>query len=206
MTNTYNVHIYREMRLVFGGIEADTPEAAASIARDKPTGEADSIDDCEGETLSALVDVQGDEDYEDSRFIDFDKERLRKAAGVMLNALQMASNYLGDDLDESDETELRVFRSIRAAIAEAEAPCPPPASAAAAPGQPTRFEIENDPSENSDRVYVMVDGKFDVAIIRTDEGVVVDVYPKDGFETVATTYAFDSDVEQESSTEKGSQL
>jgi hypothetical protein len=207
MTNTYNVHIYREMRLVFGGIEADTPEAAASIARDKPTGEADSIDDCEGETLSALVDVQGDEDYEDSRFIDFDKERLRKAAGVMLNALQMASNYLGDDLDESDETELRVFRSIRAAIAEAEATSPPPASAAAAPGQPTRFEIENDPSENSDRVYVMVDGKFDVAIIRTDEGVVVDVYPKDGFETVATTYAFDSDVEQESSTtEKGSSL
>jgi hypothetical protein len=39
-----------------------------------------------------------------------------------------------------------------------------------------------------------------VAIIRTDEGVVVDVHPKDGFETVATTYAFDSDVEQESST------
>ena len=33
-------------------------------------------------------------------------------------------------------------------------------------------------------MYVLVDGKFDVAIIRTDEGVVVDVYPKDGFETV----------------------
>ena len=68
------------------------------------------------------------------------------------------------------------------------------------PGHPARFEIEHDPAENSDRVYVLVDGKFDVAIIRTDEGVVVDVYPKDGFETVATTYAFDSDVEQESST------
>src|SRR5271157_120337 len=32
----YNVHIYREMRLVFGGIEADTQETAAAIARDKP--------------------------------------------------------------------------------------------------------------------------------------------------------------------------
>ncbi len=40
---------------------------------------------------------------------------------------------------------------------------------------------------------MLVDGQFDVAIIRTDEGMVIDVYPKDGFETIATTYAFDSD-------------
>ena len=65
---------------------------------------------------------------------------------------------------------------------------------------PARFEIEHDPAENNDRVYVMVDAKFDVAIIRTDDGVVVDVYPKDGFETIATTSAFDADIEQESST------
>jgi hypothetical protein len=32
---TYNVHLYREMRLDFGGIEADTPEAAAAIATGK---------------------------------------------------------------------------------------------------------------------------------------------------------------------------
>ena len=56
---------------------------------------------------------------------------------------------------------------------------------------PSRFEIEHDPLENPDRVYVLVDGKFDVAIIRTDEGIVVDVYPKDGFEAIATAYAFD---------------
>ena len=43
----------------------------------------------------------------------------------------------------------------------------------------------------------MVDGKFAVAIIRTDEGVVVDL-PKEGFETIATTYTFDADAEQES--------
>jgi hypothetical protein len=65
------------------------------------------------------------------------------------------------------------------------------------PGHPhSRFDIEHNPEENPDRVYVLVDGKFDVAIIRTDEGVVVDVYPKDGFETIASTYAFDSDCEQ----------
>lgn len=65
----YNVHIIREMRLKFEGIEADTPEAAAVIARDKPTSEADDINDCEGESFSAVVDVEGDEDYVQSRFI-----------------------------------------------------------------------------------------------------------------------------------------
>ena len=29
----YNVHLYREMRLVYEGISAETPEAAAAIAR-----------------------------------------------------------------------------------------------------------------------------------------------------------------------------
>ena len=38
---SYNVHIYRKMRLVFGGIEADSPEAAAAIARDKLTSDAE---------------------------------------------------------------------------------------------------------------------------------------------------------------------
>jgi hypothetical protein len=207
MTNTYNVHIYREMRLVFGGIEADTPEAAASIARDKPTGEADNIEDCNGEDLSALVDVAGDEDYSQSVSIDFEGERHRKAAPALLAALEA----LADQTDEDCPGEYRsrhfteALEEARDAVATAKAAGIPPNPVPAK--QPSRFEIEHDPSENSDRVYVMVDGKFDVAIIRTDEGVVVDVYPKDGFETVATTYAFDSDVEQESSTtEKGSSL
>jgi len=84
----YNVHIYREMRLVYDRIEADSHEAAAAIARDKPTGDAVEIDDCEGETLSALVDVAGDEEYEQSRFIDFEEERLRKAAPKLRAALE----------------------------------------------------------------------------------------------------------------------
>ena len=58
----YNVHIYREMRLYFPGIEAGSLEAAASIAADKLTPDAQVIDDCDGETLSALVDVVGDEE------------------------------------------------------------------------------------------------------------------------------------------------
>jgi hypothetical protein len=62
--------------------------------------------------------------------------------------------------------------------------------------EPPRFAIEQNPAQNSDRLYVLVDDKFGVAIIRTDEGVVVDVYPKNGFETIASTYAFDSDAEE----------
>ena len=42
--NHYIVHLYREMRLTFADIEADTPEAAAAFARDKATGDADDIE------------------------------------------------------------------------------------------------------------------------------------------------------------------
>jgi hypothetical protein len=87
----YNVHIYREMRLFFADIEADTSEHAATIARDKPTDEANSIDDCEGETLAALVDLVGNEEYGQSRVIDFEPER--QAAPALLAALK---DLLGD--------------------------------------------------------------------------------------------------------------
>ena len=104
MTNTFNVHIYREMKLLYGGIVADSHEQAAAIARDKPTDQADSIDDCDGETLAALVDVHGDEDYRQSRMIDFEPERQRKAAAKLLAALK---DLLGDRPSVQD------FRCIR---------------------------------------------------------------------------------------------
>ena len=70
----FNVHLYREMKLLFSGVEADTPEAAAAIAREKPTADADDIEDCNGEDLAALIDVAGD-DYSQSLTIDFEAER-----------------------------------------------------------------------------------------------------------------------------------
>jgi len=69
----YNVHLYREMKLRFDGIEAASPEAAANIARDGLAEDADDIEPCDGETFAALVDVVGDEDFTGSRFIDFDQ-------------------------------------------------------------------------------------------------------------------------------------
>ncbi len=119
---TYNVHIYREMKLKFDGIEADAPEAAAAIARDRPTDEANSIDDCDGETLAALVDLVGDEEYEQSCFIDFENERLRKAAPALLVALQRAE-FLMRRVSDGDHRALENLRSAadqaRDAIAQA---------------------------------------------------------------------------------------
>jgi hypothetical protein len=120
MTNTYNVHIYREMRLVYGGIEAGTPEEAAAIARDKPTDEADDIDECEGETFAALVDVQGDEDYRQSRMVDFEEERLRKAAPKLLASLEAVLPYAENEayslekLKDSPEAEAEAERAWKA--------------------------------------------------------------------------------------------
>jgi hypothetical protein len=84
----YTAHLYREMRLTYEGIEAETAEAAAAIARGRLTGDADDIDDCDGETFAALVDVVGDDQYGQSVMIDFEAERLRKAAPELLEALQ----------------------------------------------------------------------------------------------------------------------
>lgn len=83
----YNVHLYREMRLFFPSIEAETPDEAARIAQVKPTSESDYTEDCDGDSYSALVDVAGDDDFTQSVVIDFEPERQRKAAAQLLEAL-----------------------------------------------------------------------------------------------------------------------
>jgi hypothetical protein len=129
----YNVHIYREMRLDFVGIEANTPEAAAAIVRDKPTADADNIDDCEGENLGALVDLAGDDDYSHSVLIDFEGERQRKAAARLLAALEafVEADTLAEECGEWKWENLEdAFTLARAGIAEAKAAgiAPAPAS------------------------------------------------------------------------------
>ena len=141
MTN-YNVHIFREMRLVFGGIEADSPHAAAAIARDKPTGDADNIEDCDGENLAALVDVAGDEDYSQSVMVYFEDERVRKAGPALLAALEdLMQQFIGIGIaaESSDDPDLDFgqwagteglsFAKARTAIAEAKTAGILPASA-----------------------------------------------------------------------------
>lgn len=204
--NKYIVHIYREMRLSYADIEADTPEAAAAIASGKPTDEADTIDDCEGQNLAALVDLAGDEDYSQSVMIDFEAERIRKAAPKLLAAMKAVLPYAwneraslreswkrDDDQKVKEELEAcdRTLDQATAVIGEAESAG---IQAAATADKLSQFEIEHNPVENPDRAYVMVDGKFDVAIIRTGEGIVIDVYPKDWIDPIDTMTVWDDDV------------
>jgi hypothetical protein len=115
----FNVHIYREMRIVFEDIEADSHEAAAAIARDRPTSDAIDDIDCEGESLSALVDVAGDEEYTQSRYIDFEGERQRKAAPKLLAACRMVvERWERGDLAEA-------ARACSAAIDDVDTPMQP---------------------------------------------------------------------------------
>lgn len=129
----YNVHIYREMRLFYEGIEADSHESAASIARDKETRDADDIEDCNGDDLGALIDVAGDDQYEHSRLIDFEPEWRRKAAPRLLAALQAAEGFVHWARDHGADRPAveAALAFIRTAIAEAEAAgiSSPPAAA-----------------------------------------------------------------------------
>jgi hypothetical protein len=130
MSNLYNVHLYREMRLYFQDIKADSPQQAAEFCRefdcDMAAGEAL---DCDGETFGALVDLQGDFDHSQSVIVDFEGERMRKASPHLLAALQEAVaeiEYWHADLLTEDERRhsrgsgwARVHEKAKAAIAEA---------------------------------------------------------------------------------------
>ena len=106
----YNVHLYREMRLYFPGLEADTPEAAAEFARQQTTDKADSIHDCDGNSSSALVDLIGDEDYRQSKVVDF----LPDLLPILKHAVETEERNWDDAEREPDW-----MQAARAAIAAA---------------------------------------------------------------------------------------
>jgi hypothetical protein len=190
----YIVHIYREMRLSYTGIEAETPEAAAAIAAGKPTGDADNVEDCDGQDLAALVDTAGDDDYSQSVTIDFEAERHRKAAPKLLAALLLAQTALNTAprFRVGDTDSYTIAAIVDAAIAKAQTADIP--SASIPTNQPSRFEFEHLPLENADRAYVLVDGALDVKIVRTGEGIVIDVYPKDWIDPIDSLTVWDEDV------------
>ncbi len=118
---TYNVHIYRELRLVFSGIDAPSHDSAAAIAHDRPTDDAESIDDCDGDTFAALVDVQGDDEHRRSRLILFEAELLHKSAEKMRIALEafLEADRLAEECAEWKWENLEhAFRLAREAVPE----------------------------------------------------------------------------------------
>jgi hypothetical protein len=76
------------MRLYYPGIEASSPEEAARFAAERCSGDAAIVEDCDGENLAALVDVDGDTEYLQTRTIDFEPTVLRTHADQILKALE----------------------------------------------------------------------------------------------------------------------
>ena len=85
--NTYTVHLYREMRLTFTGIEAGSPEAAARIASTTHTDNAARLVDCEGSNLAAFVERDVEDDFIDSHAVYFDDGRFLSMGPRLLEAL-----------------------------------------------------------------------------------------------------------------------
>lgn len=81
----FNVHLYREMRLYYPGITAANAEEAVRVADLKSTREAHHIEDCDAATIAALVDLEGNTDYDHSRLIDLDPKQ--SAIATLLTAL-----------------------------------------------------------------------------------------------------------------------
>ncbi len=120
-TNSYTVHVYREIRLRFDGIAARSPEEAADAACDMHFDDATEWSDCEGESLSALVDVEGDEEFKQSRIIDFEQGRLLKVAPKllrMLDVLVQVHTALGE-LNQVPSTNSDILKEANAVLTEA---------------------------------------------------------------------------------------
>lgn len=54
-------------------------------------------------------------------------------------------------------------------------------------------------STMEDRAWISVNETFDICIIKTDEGIVIDVYPFNDskWEPIATTYAYDAEAKED---------
>jgi hypothetical protein len=116
---TYTVHIYREMRVKFTGIEANSLEEAARTAADLRTD--DDVNDCDGANLYALVDLEGDEDFEHSKDVTFEAGRMVDTGLRMLSALEELISNIDEDV--APENVTRHFREAledaRVAVAKA---------------------------------------------------------------------------------------
>ena len=118
---TYNVHIYREMRLSFPGMVANTAEEAARLAAEMPSSAAEALEDCDGENLAALVGVVDSADGRQSWMIDFDP--VRTIVPDLLTALELALPILQEavraHLLSDDPTGRIVLDRVESVIAKA---------------------------------------------------------------------------------------
>jgi hypothetical protein len=116
---TYNVLVYREMLLRFDGIRAPSQDAAASFADSMPTCAASDVEDCDGESVSALVDLAGDAEFAGSRTIDLEpggKLRIHEhLLDTLLNVKRLAEKSGDEETDPFALLDL-IADEARAAI------------------------------------------------------------------------------------------
>jgi hypothetical protein len=62
----------------------------------------------------------------------------------------------------------------------------------------SRIELTDVEYMDVDRVYVTINKMFDLCIVKTDEGLVIDIFPTDNTipfdESLGSTYVFDNEV------------
>jgi hypothetical protein len=118
---TYTVHVYREMRVKFTGIEADSMEEAARAGADLRTDQADDVEDCVGANLSAVVDLDCDDDFGRTEGVAFEAGRMMDTGPEMLSALEELIANIDEDVPPEYVT--RHFRNAledaRVAVAKA---------------------------------------------------------------------------------------
>lgn len=110
----FDVHLYRVMRVTFRSIVAIDQDAAVENASElaRRGNRPDEVDDCEGEIVHVMVDLQGDDDYESSKTYDF---------GSSLHPEGLAAELLSfiDDIAAGDNmSHLANANTIRARIEE----------------------------------------------------------------------------------------
>lgn len=141
----FRVHVYREMRLVFEGIEADTPQAAAHIAAEKHFDHCDDWSDCEGTNLAALVDednAANPDEAQDGIVVDFEDGRMLRSSYKLLAALNTLLPEIDAEIEQrrhggndedwkelkrlSDEAHSAAWEAAEGAACPKDLSCAPP--------------------------------------------------------------------------------
>jgi len=58
----------------------------------------------------------------------------------------------------------------------------------------TTFEFTPPDSEEDNRIYIRVDDLFDISVLRTEEGLIVDVYENEAIDLLGTLAIYDDDL------------
>jgi hypothetical protein len=117
--NTYTAHFRTDAEYAVYDFDAATPDQALKEARALYERDPDALAFEPYDGGMPLDEIEISSPEGDALAVwHSDDMRLRLAARDMLTALQMAANFIGDDLSD-DLTEKRIYETIMAAITKA---------------------------------------------------------------------------------------